>query len=94
MTFWQVCGSKYIRLINEDQADLLYIDGDRSIGKQNNVSAVTDIEHPDSRFPLLAEAVFQEAVLQPGELLFIPYKMFHYVRTLPSSASMSVNFWF
>lgn len=62
--------------------------------KQKNVSAV-EVEHPDpKRFPLFSEAGFQEAVLQPGEMLFIPYKWFHYVRTLPPSGAISVNFWF
>jgi len=35
---------------------------------------------------------YSEAILAPGDMLFIPSKHWHYVRSL--SPSFSVNFWF
>lgn len=43
--------------------------------------------HPD-----FSEAPFVEAILGPGDMLFIPKKWWHYVRSL--TTSISVNFWF
>jgi hypothetical protein len=59
---------------------------------QENVSAV-DVEAPDlGRFPLFAHATPHEAVLGPGDMLYIPRGWWHYVRSL--TPSMSINFWF
>ena len=59
---------------------------------QGNVSEV-DVEAPDlSRHPLFAEAAYEEVVLRPGEMLFIPARTWHYVRGL--STSWSISFWF
>lgn len=44
------------------------------------------------RFPLFKDAQYEEAVLGPGDMLYIPSKHWHYVRSL--SPSFSVNFWF
>jgi len=46
----------------------------------------------DERFPGFAGAEFVEAVLGPGECLYIPVGWWHYVRSL--STSFSVSFWF
>ena len=58
------------------------------------MSAAPSLEGPVDmdRFPLLAEATFTEAVLGPGDALFIPAGWWHYVRSL--STSFSVNYWF
>ena len=51
------------------------------------------IEAPDlARHPRFARARCTEAVLGPGEMLFIPAGTWHYVRSL--TPSLSVNFWF
>ena len=58
---------------------------------QGNVSNV-DVEHPDlARFPLFAKARHFDAILGPGDALFIPKGWWHYVRAL--TPSFSVNFW-
>ncbi|GAB7366202.1 hypothetical protein MBLNU230_g7762t1 [Neophaeotheca triangularis] len=44
-----------------------------------------------SQWPLFGEAGFQEAVLGPGECLYIPVGWWHYVESL--STSFSVSFW-
>ncbi|XP_061080466.1 lysine-specific demethylase 8 isoform X2 [Conger conger] len=56
-----------------------------------NTSQV-DVECPDAaRFPDFSKAPYQECVLQPGEVLFIPVQHWHYVRAL--DLSFSVSFW-
>lgn len=43
------------------------------------------------RFPLLEKAEYEEAVLGPGESLYIPLGWWHYVESL--TTSISVSFW-
>ncbi len=99
----QVAGYKYVRLYAPDQAPLLYVgrteasEGSAAglqsarLAAQRNVSPV-DVAAPDAaRFPRFADAVYCEAVLGPGEALFIPAQTWHYVRSL--TTSISVNFW-
>lgn len=59
---------------------------------QGNVSAV-DVEHPDlAAHPAFAGAHHYDAVLGPGDCLYIPKGWWHYLRAL--TTSWSVNFWF
>lgn len=59
---------------------------------QHNISPV-DVAAPDlSKYPAFADAEYSEAVLAPGEMLFIPAKYWHFVRSL--TTAISVNFWF
>lgn len=90
-----MAGYKYVRLFTADQTPFLYVrhteprDG---LGGQGNLSAV-DVESPDLQaHPLFAKAAYTEAILAPGEMLFIPAKCWHYVRSL--SNSISISFWF
>lgn len=78
---------------------MLYVDTEKSSTSaksatraQRNISAV-NIEEPDlKQHPTFAAAQFTECVLAPGEMLFIPAKYWHYVRSL--SPAVSVNFWY
>ena len=59
---------------------------------QGNVSAV-DVEAPDfGAHPLHAAAVAHDALLGPGDVLFIPKGWWHYVRSV--TPSFSLNCWF
>jgi len=91
----QVVGYKYVRLYTESETQHLYVSKqakDDPTCAQHNISPI-DVEHPDlEQYPKFAKAVYTETVLAPGEMLFIPQGVWHYVRSL--SASMSVNFWF
>ncbi|KAK9816973.1 hypothetical protein WJX72_007645 [[Myrmecia] bisecta] len=99
----QVAGFKYVRLYAEDQSPYLYVDDQagnaapsgsnrNSTSAQRNISAVK-VEQPDlHKHPRFAQTTFAEAVLCPGDMLFIPAKCWHYVRSL--TPSISVNFWF
>lgn len=92
--FVQLVGAKYIRLYEKKETPKLYVirgDDSSSYAKQGNMSAV-DCENEDFvRHPLAEYADFTEVVLFPGDILYIPAKTWHYVRSL--STSVSVNFW-
>ena len=84
----QVVGRKVIRLYSPAHSDMLYPHDSVML---NNTSQV-DCEHPDlERFPRFSEAPFWECVVGPGDLLYIPPKFWHYVRSL--AVSFSVSFW-
>ena len=89
----QVVGFKYVRLYEPKETKYLYVSKKGTgINAQGNVSPI-DCESPDStKYPLVSEATYTEAVLGPGDMLFVPSGHWHYVRSL--SPSFSVNFWF
>ncbi|KAF6727754.1 Lysine-specific demethylase 8 [Oryzias melastigma] len=84
----QVVGSKYIRLYSPDDTDKLYPHQSQLL---HNTSQV-EVENPDAElFPEFSKAPYLECVLEPGDVLFIPVKHWHYVRSL--QVSFSVSFW-
>ena len=44
------------------------------------------------RVPAVCSAAYSEAILEPGDLLYIPKSMWHYLRALTTSTS--INLWF
>ena len=58
----------------------------------DNTSQV-DLENKfdESRFPLFKTANYQECVVHPGDMLYVPPKWWHFVKSL--STSFSVSFW-
>lgn len=55
-------------------------------------SLQVEVENPDAeRFPGFSRAPYAECVLRPGDVLFIPVRHWHYVRSL--ELSFSVSFW-
>ncbi|NXN93326.1 KDM8 protein, partial [Rhinopomastus cyanomelas] len=84
----QVFGRKYIRLCSPQDSEHLYPHESQLL---HNTSQV-DVEDPDlAKFPNFRKASFQSCVLMPGQVLFIPVKYWHYVRSLDTS--FSVSFW-
>ena len=84
----QVVGSKYVRLYEEKNTPFLY---PHSSTLLSNTSQV-DVEKPDlESFPNFEKAPYTECILRAGDLLYIPPKVWHYVRSL--SVSFSVSFW-
>ncbi|NXH21923.1 KDM8 protein, partial [Bucco capensis] len=84
----QVFGRKYICLCSPQESENLYPHDSHIL---HNTSQV-DVEDPDLvRFPNFRKAVFQSCVLLPGQVLFLPVKYWHYVRSL--DVSFSVSFW-
>jgi len=91
--FVQLVGAKYVRLYDTRETEKLYIiqRGEADYAKQGNMSAV-DCEREDyCNHPLSEEARYTEIVLFPGDALYIPPRVWHYVRSLSTSAS--VNYW-
>ncbi|GFH60730.1 hypothetical protein CTEN210_17206 [Chaetoceros tenuissimus] len=92
--FIQLVGSKYVRLYNQSEREKLYVlkgkDGS-NYALQGNMSAVDCEKENFNLHPEAENAEFVEVVLLPGDLLFIPEKVWHYVRGITTSAS--VNFW-
>ncbi|KAL4659023.1 lysine-specific demethylase 8 isoform X1 [Arapaima gigas] len=88
----QVVGRKYIRLYSPVDSEKLYPHQSQLLHNTSQVEAAVDVEKPDSaRFPAFATAPYQECVLHPGDVLFIPARHWHYVRAL--DLSFSVSFW-
>ena len=85
----QITGRKRFVLFRPEQARLLYCPSDLA---QPFYSPI-DLERPDlERFPLFAQATSIECTLEPGELLYLPRRWFHFVRSL--QPSISLNVWF
>ena len=85
----QVVGYKYVKLFSQSQTDCLYPHEGAML---ENTSQV-DLENPDlEKFPKYSKAKFEECILAPGEMLYIPPKYWHFVKSL--SPSFSVSFWF
>ncbi|NPC84086.1 cupin-like domain-containing protein [Pyxidicoccus fallax] len=80
----QVMGRKHVRMAPSFQRHLMY-------SRYGTFSHV-DAGKPDlERFPLYGEANVVEAVVEPGELLFIPVGWWHWVRALDVSASVTFH---
>jgi hypothetical protein len=86
----QFVGAKRALLFPPDDALALYAGHEEN---QLNTSPINPEEQPDlDRYPLLAQASPPLTCdLQPGDLLYIPKRWFHYVRTVETS--ISVNAW-
>ena len=83
----QVVGTKYIKLYSQNQTEYLY----PHEGLLSNTSQV-DVENVDmQKFPRFEKTRSLECILGPGDLLYIPPKCWHYVRSL--EISFSVSFW-
>lgn len=84
----QVFGSKSIILAApKDSSNLYPFDGDMLKNTSQIDAECLDFE----RFPLLRNVQFYKFTLHRGEMLFIPSKWWHFVRSL--SNSFSVSFW-
>jgi len=89
----QAAGFKYARLYAADQTHNVYAETAVRGGNANTFTrSAVAVEAPDLvRHPRFEHALFREALLGPGDMLFMPKGMWHYVRSL--TTSVSVNFW-
>ncbi|XP_047182597.1 lysine-specific demethylase JMJ30 isoform X1 [Vigna umbellata] len=84
----QVVGKKYIRLYSSSLSEEL----SPHSGTMLSNSSQVDLDDVDERkFPKVQELEFVDCILEEGEMLYIPPKWWHYVRSL--TTSFSVSFW-
>ncbi len=92
--FVQLVGCKYVRLVDHKSVDRskLYLNKGEGAGAQGNMSEV-DVENVDEKkHSDFKDVEFFEVLLMPGDVLYIPQGMFHYVRSL--TTSFSASYWF
>ncbi|KAL1515005.1 hypothetical protein AB1Y20_004076 [Prymnesium parvum] len=87
-----VAGFKYFRLYALDQTPKLYATTLRSKSKNTFGTSPVRVEAPSEEYPDFLSAEYEEGLLEPGDMLFIPKSHWHYVRAL--STSCSINVWF
>lgn len=88
--FCQVWGSKYVRMYDQKHAQQLYPFSNPFLRNTSQVKVdMQSKEYPD--FPGFSEVPYLEHHLQPGEMLFIPKKYWHFIQAL--DISWSVSYW-
>ncbi|KAJ4844827.1 Lysine-specific demethylase jmj30 [Turnera subulata] len=84
----QVVGRKYIRLYPASLSEELYPYSETMLRNSSQV----DLDNIDEKeFPKVHDLEFLDCILEEGEMLYIPPKWWHYVRSL--TISFSVSFW-
>ncbi|KAG2172741.1 hypothetical protein INT43_000088 [Umbelopsis isabellina] len=79
----QVVGSKYIRLYSPKQTPKLY----PHAGIMSNTSQVQLQDVDEIKYPEFKHAEYVECILKAGQVLYIPPKWWHYVKSLETSFS-------
>ncbi|NQZ10841.1 MAG: cupin-like domain-containing protein [Algicola sp.] len=88
----QVAGSKRVQLFHPDQVSKLYPITLRENIQGFNFSKIDLVDYQASKFPLSKDAVYQETILEAGDMLFIPAVWYHGIHHL-GDVNMNVNFW-
>lgn len=84
----QVVGRKYVRLYPATLSEELYPHNESMLKNSSQV----DLDSIDvNKFPKVLDLDFVDCILEEGEMLYIPPKWWHYVRSL--TKSFSVSFW-
>ncbi|KAL3519207.1 hypothetical protein ACH5RR_021796 [Cinchona calisaya] len=84
----QVVGKKYVRLYSASLSEELYPHAEFMLRNSSQV----DLDNIDEKeFPRVVNLEFFDCILSEGEMLYIPPKWWHYVRSL--TTSFSVSFW-
>ncbi|GMH10301.1 hypothetical protein Nepgr_012142 [Nepenthes gracilis] len=84
----QVVGKKYVRLYPAFLSEELYPHAETMLCNSSQV----DLDNIDDvAFPRVRDLEFMDCILDEGEMLYIPPKWWHYVRSL--TTSFSVSFW-
>ncbi|KAE8705707.1 putative lysine-specific demethylase JMJD5 [Hibiscus syriacus] len=84
----QVVGKKYVRLYSASCSEELYPYSETMLCNSSQV----DLDNIDEvEFPKVRDLEFIDCILEEGEMLYIPPKWWHYVRSM--TTSFSVSFW-
>lgn len=84
----KVIGKKYVRLYDDKYRDQLYPHKEKIL---HNTSQV-DLENLDlEKYTLIKSVPYWEGILSEGQMLYIPPKCWHYIKS--QSLSFSVSFW-
>jgi len=85
----QVNGVKRVLLWGPEQYDLLYV---TPFGEPHDRQSPIDVNDADlEKYPRFAEASALEAVLGPGDMLYLPLGWFHHIET--EEMAVSINYW-
>ena len=87
----QIFGEKYVRLYPENQSHFLYPYQDL-LSNTSRIDIENEFDKIVQDFPQFQEARGFECILNPGDILYIPPKCWHFVKSLSQSCSLS--FWF
>ncbi|CAN7985964.1 unnamed protein product [Ixodes hexagonus] len=89
----QVRGRKRAVLFHPNDLEYLYMKGNFPTLVEGDKSQVLDIDNPDlERYPDFLKATRYEAVLEPGDILFIPALWFHNMTALDFGVAVNI-FW-
>ncbi|KAL1832069.1 hypothetical protein ACET3Z_001720 [Daucus carota] len=84
----QIVGKKYVRLYPASLSEELCPHSESMLCNSSQV----DLDNIDEKqFPNIQNLEFMDCILEEGEMLYIPPKWWHYVRSL--TTSFSVSFW-
>ncbi|XP_028404234.1 hypoxia-inducible factor 1-alpha inhibitor-like [Dendronephthya gigantea] len=90
--FIQLQGRKRFILFSPDQYTNLY---PHPIGHPHDRQSQVDLDTPDyERFPKFRNVQSIEAILEPGDVLYVPTNWWHHVESNKNDFTVSLNFWF
>jgi hypoxia-inducible factor 1-alpha inhibitor (HIF hydroxylase) len=90
--FAQISGHKRCILFNPLQYRNLY---PYPVHHPHDRQSQVNFDDPDlDKFPRFRQALGYEAVVGPGDLLYIPINWWHYIESNSNSMTVSLNFWF
>lgn len=91
--FCQVEGHKRCILFHPDQFECLY---PYPVSHPCDRQSQVDFEHPDyNRFPKFKDAKGWEAIVRPGDILYIPMYWWHHIESVPvGMTTTSITFWY
>ena len=84
--FVQLVGRKSLTVFPSSQLESLYLPSGLP---SSNISRVNIVEPDYERFPRFREATPFEGTVGPGDVLFLPRRWVHYIRSLEESISLS-----
>ncbi len=83
----QIVGRKFVKLVSPDQSKRMYPSS--KYDSNTLMSSVNADEYNDAKFPEFAKVDALYAIIEPGDILFIPRGWWHYVRALDPSISVN-----